>query len=412
MRDPRTRTSELPNSRVMCNIAYSSHDDHSNQQEDPELTILMPCLNEALTIGTCIRKAQMFIARSNISAEIIIADNGSTDGSQAIAEKLGARVVPIAVRGYGAALIGGIGAARGRFIIIGDADDSYDFLNLDLFVEELRRGVDLVMGNRFRGGIGPGAMPPLHRYVGNPVLSGIGRLFFESRIGDFHCGLRGFRRDSILRIGLASPGMEFASEMVAKAALHKLRITEVPTKLKKDGRNRSPHIRSWRDGWRHLRFMLMFSPDWLFVYPGLLILLLGIIGLVFLSYGPIRIGGVALDINTMLYAGFAASAGSQILTFGLLAKLYAATHELWPANAATRWWLKQPFEFSLVVGAIVALVGLMWSIVEATSWGVSNFGHLKQPDTLRSLIPAASLMIVGVQWMFFAFVKGLLKLEA
>lgn len=396
----------------MSNIVLSLCDDKGSQQDELEITILMPCLNEALTIGTCITKAQHFLARTNIRGEILIADNGSTDGSQAIAEKLGARVVPIAVRGYGAALIGGIGAAHGRFIIMGDADDSYDFLNLDPFIKELRQGVDLVMGNRFRGGIGPGAMPPLHRYLGNPVLSSIGRLFFDSRIGDFHCGLRGFRREAILSIGLASPGMEFASEMVAKAALHNLRISEVPTQLKKDGRDRPPHIRSWRDGWRHLRFMLMFSPDWLFIYPGIFILLFGILGLALLSGGPIHIGSITLDINTMLYAGFAASAGSQILTFGLLAKLYAAIHELWPANTATRWWLKQPFEFSLIAGASVALAGLIWSVIEFTSWGASHFGPLKQPATLRSIIPAASCMIVGIQWMFFAFIKGLLKLEA
>ena len=396
----------------MTQIASAPRQDQSEGYEALELTILMPCLNEALTIGTCIEKAQTFLKRAKIRGEILIADNGSTDGSQAIAEDLGARVVPIPVRGYGAALIGGIDAARGRFIIMGDADDSYDFLNLDPFVAELRQGADLVMGNRFRGGIAPGAMPPLHRYLGNPVLSGIGRLFFDRRIGDFHCGLRGFRRDSIRRIGLASPGMEFASEMVAKAALHKLRISEVPTQLKKDGRDRPPHLRSWRDGWRHLRFMLIFSPDWLFVYPGLVILLLGALGLVVLSNGPVHIGGITFDINTMLYAGFAASAGSQIFTLGLLAKLYAAIHELWPANASTRWWLKQPFEASLIAGALVALVGLVWSIGEVTSWGVSHFAPLKQPETLRTLIPAASCMSVGVQWMFFAFIKGLLKLEA
>lgn len=388
------------------------HSGQKNEMGDLELTILMPCLNEALTIEICIEKAQLFLQRSGIHGEILIADNGSTDGSQAIATNMGARVVSISARGYGAALIGGIRAARGRFIIMGDADDSYDFLNLDSFVAELRQGADLVMGNRFRGGIGPGAMPPLHRYLGNPVLTSIGRLFFDRRIGDFHCGLRGFQRASILNIALSASGMEFASEMVAKAALHKLQIAEVPTQLKKDGRDRPPHLRSWRDGWRHLRFMLIFSPNWLFIYPGNIILLLGVLGLIILSSGPVNVGGITFDINTMLYAGFAVNAGSQILTFGLIAKLYAAVHDLWPANTAIRWWLNQPFEILLVGGAFVSVVGLVWSVVEVMHWSTLHFGTLPQPDTLRSLIPAASCMIVGIQWMFFAFIKGLLKLKS
>ncbi len=376
-----------------------------------ELTVLMPCLNEALTIGTCIEKAQNFLSKAGIRGEILIADNGSTDGSQAIAARFGARIVSIPQRGYGAALIGGIEAARGRFIIMGDADDSYDFLNLGPFVTELRAGADLVMGNRFRGGIEDGAMPPLHRYIGNPVLTGIGRLFFHRRVGDFHCGLRAFRRDSILSIGLAATGMEFASEMVAKAALYRLRIAEVPTRLKKDGRGRPPHLRSWRDGWRHLRFMLMFSPNWLFVYPGAIILLLGLIGLVALRHGPVRLAGLTLDINTLLYAGDAAGVGSQILTFGLLAKLYAAAQGFWPPDRITLWWRQMPFEILLIMGGIVALAGLLWSFAAVTSWGVGNFGPLKQPETLRSIVPATTLMVVGVQWMFFSFLKGLLKLD-
>jgi glycosyltransferase involved in cell wall biosynthesis len=382
------------------------------RQKDIELTILMPCLNEALTVGTCIDKAFRFLARTGIGGEVLIADNGSTDGSQAIAASFGARVVSIPQKGYGAALNGGIEAARGRFIIMGDADDSYDFLTLDPFVAELRAGADLVMGNRFRGGIEAGAMPPLHRYLGNPVLTGIGRLFFHKRIGDFHCGLRAFRRDSIRSIGLASSGMEFASEMVAKAALHKLRISEVPARLSKDGRDRPPHLRSWRDGWRHLRFMLMFSPNWLFVYPGGLLLLLGILGMVMLRHGPVQLGSVSLDINTLVYAGDAAGVGSQILTFGLLAKLYSAAQGFWPPDRLTQWWRQVPFEIVLIGGGLIALAGLLWSIAAVTRWGMVNFGPLKQPDTLRSIIPAATLMVVGVQWMFFSFLKGLLKLDA
>jgi len=246
------------------------------ETNDVELTVVMPCLNEAETVATCVRKAMGFLAESGISGEVIVADNGSTDGSRQLAADAGARVVPIPERGYGNALMGGIIAARGEYVIMGDADDSYDFTNLMPFITELRKGNDLVMGNRFKGGIAPGAMPPLHRYLGNPVLSFIGRLFFPSAIGDFHCGLRGFRRDSAIALGLQATGMEFASEMVVKATLAKQKVTEVPTTLVKDGRSRKPHLRSFRDGWRHLRFLLLFSPRWLFFYPGLVLLLVGL----------------------------------------------------------------------------------------------------------------------------------------
>jgi glycosyltransferase involved in cell wall biosynthesis len=243
----------------------------------PELTILMPCLNEAETIATCAKKASSYLSKSNIRGEILVADNGSTDGSREIAQGLGARVVSICERGYGAAQIGGIGAARGRFVIIGDADDSYDFSRLDGFVAKLREGYDLVMGNRFKGGIEAGAMPPLHRWLGNPVLSFIGRIFFKAELGDFHCGLRGFDRQSIRNLGLRARGMEFASEMVVRCRLARLRMTEVPTTLKKDGRSRRPHLHTWRDGWRHLRFLLIFAPRWLFFYPGLALFMFGIV---------------------------------------------------------------------------------------------------------------------------------------
>src|SRR6201996_1306830 len=237
----------------------------------------MPCLNEAETVATCVRKAVQFISDSGVSGEVVVADNGSTDGSRKLAEDAGARVVPIPERGYGNALMGGIVAARGEYVIMGDADDSYDFTNLMPFIEQLRDGADLVMGNRFKGGIEPGAMPPLHRYLGNPVLSFIGRLFFGSKIGDFHCGLRGFRRDSIMKLGRQATGMEFASEIVVKATITSQRIVEVPPPLAKDGRSRPPHLHTWRDGWRHLRFLMLFSPRWLFLYPGLALLALGIV---------------------------------------------------------------------------------------------------------------------------------------
>src|SRR5216683_2493132 len=262
----------------------------------------MPCLNEAETVATCVRKAAGFLREHGIDGEIVVADNGSTDGSQRLAEEAGARVVAVSAKGYGNALLGGIVDAQGRYIIMGDADDSYDFTALMPFVSALRDGADLVMGNRFRGGIAPGAMPPLHRYLGNPVLSFVGRLFFRSAIGDFHCGLRGFNRDSVMALNLQATGMEFASEMVVKAALAGQHVTEVPTTLAKDGRSRPPHLHTWRDGWRHLRFLLLYSPRWLFLYPGALLMLAGAAAGAWLLPGPRTIAGVAFDVHTLVYA--------------------------------------------------------------------------------------------------------------
>src|SRR5512135_1852884 len=290
----------------------------------------MPCLNEAETVATCVRKAIGFLAESGISGEVLVADNGSTDGSQQLAEEAGARVVPISDKGYGNALMGGIIAANGKYVIMGDADDSYDFTNLMPFVDELRKGADLVMGNRFRGGIAPGAMPPLHKYLGNPVLSFIGRLFFRSKIGDFHCGLRGFSRDSVMALNLQATGMEFASELVVKAALYGQRVTEVPTTLAKDGRSRPPHLRSWRDGWRHLRFMLLFSPRWMFLLPGVGCFLLGLIVSLALIAGPLEVAGVGFGVHTMLVAGFLCMLGHQLLVFGLFTTKYAIVEGFHP----------------------------------------------------------------------------------
>src|ERR1017187_9439324 len=254
-----------------------------------EVTVLMPCLDEAETVATCVDKAVAFLVDHDIDGEVVVADNGSTDGSQQAAEAAGARVVSIPERGYGSALLGGIRAARGKYVIMGDADDSYDFTALMPFLDRLRAGADLVMGNRFQGGIAPGAMPALHRYLGNPVLSFTGRLFFRSKIGDFHCGLRGFRRDSVLALGLQASGMEFASEMVVKATLAGQRVEEVPTTLSPDGRSRPPHLRSWRDGWRHLRFLLLFSPRWLFLIPGAALFALGLVIGVAVTLAPLRL---------------------------------------------------------------------------------------------------------------------------
>jgi glycosyltransferase involved in cell wall biosynthesis len=377
-----------------------------------ELTILMPCLNEAETIEVCVRKAKGFLDSRGISGEVLIADNGSTDGSQALAQACGARVVPIPRRGYGAALLGGIEAAHGKYIIMGDADDSYDFTALDPFVAKLREGYELVMGNRFLGGIQPNAMPALHRYLGNPVLTGIGRILFRSASGDFHCGLRGFRRDSILGLELSSLGMEFASEMVVKATLRKLRTTEVPTTLAKDGRSRPPHLRSWRDGWRHLRFLLLFSPGWLFFYPGLIMFLLGAAGMAWLVPGPRSAGGVSFDVNTLVFAAAAIVCGFQAIVFYMFAKTYAARSGLLPDDAVVaklRDMLQ--LEVGLVIGTLAVLGGLTLAAYALGAWGLQSFGRLNPEQSLRIVIPSATLLIVGLQMIFSSCLLSILQLE-
>jgi len=301
--------------------------------EPIELTVLMPCLDEAETVGACVSKAAAYLERSGVRGEVLVVDNGSSDASREIARRGGARVVEEPRRGYGNALRAGILAARGRYVIMGDADQSYDFTALDPFVACLRDGVELVMGNRFQGGIAPGAMPPLHRYLGNPVLSGIGRLFFSSPVGDFHCGLRGFNRQSILRLGLATEGMEFASEMVVRATVAGLRIAEVPATLSPDGRSRAPHLRSFRDGWRHLRFLMLFSPRWVFLYPGAVLMLLGIASMLWLLPGPRRIGSIGLDVNTLIYSSAAIVCGFQAVVFAVFAKVFAINAVLLPDDA-------------------------------------------------------------------------------
>lgn len=376
-----------------------------------ELTILMPCLNEALTIGTCISKAQSFIQRAGIDAEILISDNGSDDGSIQIAESLGARVVNAPERGYGAALICGIQSARGRFVIMGDADDSYDFERLEAFVSKLRGGAELVIGNRFRGGIAPDAMPPLHRYLGNPVLSWIGRLFFHIDIGDFHCGLRGFSKDSILALGLASPGMEFASEMIAKAARAGCKIVEVPTTLKPDGRNRSPHLRTWRDGWRHLLFMLLFTPRWLFLFPGFSMTAVGIVAVFGLARGPIFIGAMGFDVHSLLYASAALVIGFQMLQFALLTQWISVVAGMAPAS---KWFGRinrfAQVEYGLIVGILLFLTGLVWSIGLTSDWTGSGFATLDPRQEMRSVIPAVTLMVLGLQGCAGSLLAGALNL--
>jgi glycosyltransferase involved in cell wall biosynthesis len=373
----------------------------------------MPCLNEAETLEVCIVKAQSFLARSGVIGEVLIADNGSTDGSQEIARSLGARVVDIANKGYGSALMGGIEAAAGTYVIMGDADDSYDFENLDHFVERLRAGDDLVMGNRFRGGIEPGAMPPLHKYLGNPVLSFLGRLFFRSPIKDFHCGLRGFRREAILGLGLRTTGMEFASELVVKSTLAGLPVSEVPTTLKKDGRSRPPHLRSWRDGWRHLRFLLAFSPRWLFLYPGTVAFAIGMLGSIALLFGPIEIGNVGFDISSQLYLAVFALVGYQGILFWLLTKVYGQREgfTLPRGRLVSGITERVTTESSALVGALSFLTGLGIAIAQVVIWAGNGFGELDPTDTMRFAVPAALLMILGAQTIMSGMFIGILSID-
>ena len=374
-----------------------------------ELTILMPCLNEAETIGTCVAKAMGYLARSGVAGEVLIADNGSTDGSQAIAEGLGARVVAVPRRGYGAALITGIEAAHGRFVIMGDSDDSYDFTALDPFVAKLREGYALVMGNRFLGGIKPGAMPPLHRYLGNPVLSTIGRVFFGGPVRDFHCGLRGFDRDAIRALDLRAPGMEFASEMVVKATVQGLRVTEVPTTLSPDGRSRPPHLRSWRDGWRHLRFLLVFCPRWLFLYPGAGLFLAGLLAMAALLPGPMRLGGVTFDVHTLLYASGAMIMGFQAVQFWVFARIYGAQQGVVPEEKRLTALLERfGLEPALIVAALLVLLGLALGIAAVAVWGAQSFGNLAGMGEMRMAIASVTSMVLGLQLAFGAFFVALL----
>ncbi|MBL0421213.1 glycosyltransferase family 2 protein [Ramlibacter sp. AW1] len=363
-----------------------------------ELTILMPCLNEANTVGRCVQMARAFLAASDITGEVLVVDNGSSDGSAERATAAGARVVRAEIRGYGAALTEGIRQAQGRYVVMGDADDSYDFASLAPFVAQLRQGAQLVMGNRFRGGIAPGAMPLTHRYLGNPVLSFLGRVFFRISIGDFHCGLRGFDRRAIQQLALTTTGMEFASEMVAKAALARLRIAEVPASLRPDGRGRPPHLRTWRDGWRHLLFMLLYSPRWLFLIPGALLLLSGAAGFGLAATGPWHLGPVSFGIHSLLYMAAAVILGLQFIQLAFLTKWAGVVTGIVPSPP----WLERVarrarVEFGLVLGLGLALAGLVWSARLVSAWGAGGFGALDPTEVMRQAIPAVTLMVVGVQ---------------
>jgi glycosyltransferase involved in cell wall biosynthesis len=378
-----------------------------------ELSIVMPCLNEAETLALCVRAAKAFLSDHNIAGEVIVADNGSTDGSQQIANALGARLVHVSARGYGAALRGGIEAAKGRFVALGDADDSYDFGSLMPFVAQLREGAELVMGNRFRGRIASGAMPPLHRYLGNPVLSFLGRAFFGTPVGDFHCGLRAFRRESVLALALNSPGMEFASEMVVKASIAKLDIREVPTILRPDGRSRPPHLRTWRDGWRHLRFLLIYAPRFLFLYPGIAMAAVGLAGVLALVPNGIRIGHVEFSVHTMIFAAMAVLIGSQLVGLSVLASRYGVISGMWPESGVMRR-LRNWFsvERACLVAAAMLVTGSAGVVTATAIWADSGFGGMNPGALMRITIPSMLLCCLGVQTAVTAFFVGLLDQPA
>ena len=379
---------------------------------DVEFTILMPCLNEAATLATCIRKARACLDRLGLSAEVLVADNGSTDGSQDIARAEGARVVEVGIRGYGAALYEGTVASRGRFIIMGDADDSYDFSRLDAFVERLRDGADLVMGNRFLGGIREGAMPWKNRYIGNPALSGIGRLFFKCPARDFHCGLRGFSRTAFDRLNLQTTGMEFASEMVIKATLLRLRIVEVPTTLDKDGRNRAPHLRPWRDGWRHLRFMLLYCPRWLFLYPGAALFVAGGVAAVALVVGLLGRGPrEELEAHRLLLALVSMLLGFQGVAFAFCARIYALNEGFLPEDQTLqRLFHYFTLETGLVAGGLLVAVGLLGGVWAVTGWSEAGLWTLAPRETLLIALPSATALCLGGQVVFTSFLLSLIGL--
>lgn len=379
--------------------------------ETLDVSVIMPCLNESATIGPCVTEALRTIERLGLRGEVIVGDNGSADGSQEIASALGARVIAVEKHGYGAALQEAIAVARGRFVLMGDSDGSYDFTQLDLFLDKLREGYDLVIGNRFRGEILPGAMPSLHRYAGNPILSGIGRLLFRSPIGDFHCGLRAFRRGSIEQLHLRMLGMEFASEMIVRATLFGLRLTEVPTTLSRDGRNRAPHLRTWRDGWRHLRFLLLYSPRWLFLYPGLLLFVLGTLASIWLLPGPRTVGTITFDVDTLLFSAMAILLGFQSINFAAFTEVFAVTRGLLPQGPyLSKFFRHVKLETGLLGGMALLLAGAGMWIAGLGYWSSMHFGPLNPARVLRIVIPGIVCLTLGFQVILSSFFLSVLRM--
>lgn len=386
--------------------------DQTGTLATPDLSVVMPCLNEAETLAACIEQIKNTAESHSLSAEIIVADNGSTDGSREIAASMGVRVVEVPRRGYGSALMGGIAAARGKYVLMGDADCSYNFGDIPKFLAALRGGADLVMGNRFRGGIQPAAMPILHRYFGNPVLTGVGRLLFRSPCGDFHCGLRGFSKAAYQQMDLRTTGMEFASEMVVKASLLGMRICEVPTTLSPDGRSRPPHLRRWRDGWRHLRFLLMYSPRWLFLSPGMLLMLLGTVASLWLLPGPRTIGRITLDIHSLLYSVMAVLIGFQAVIFAIFTKVFAISEGLLPEDVhLNRLFRVFKLETGLIAGAILILLGTASGIYSVVAWGERRFGPLEPVYMVRLVAITMTLLTLGVQVSLSSFFLSILGLR-
>jgi glycosyltransferase involved in cell wall biosynthesis len=383
--------------------------------EKPELSVVMPCLNEAETLATCIRKALKAFEEAGVVGEVVIADNGSTDGSQEIAEREGARVVPVAAKGYGNALRGGIEATAGKWILMGDADDSYDFSNVKPFVEKLRQGYELVMGCRLPSGGGtvmPGAMPWKHRWIGNPVLTFIGRLLFKCPAHDFHCGLRAFTKEGYQRMDLRTTGMELASELVIKSTLKGLRITEVPITLHPDGRTRAPHLRSWRDGWRHLRFMLLFSPRWLFLIPGAVLTILGFAALSVLALGQMIFGKVVLDVGTMLAASMLLLIGVQLVYFAVFTRVFAEHEGLLPPNQKLRRFLSAfTLEWGVFSGVVLCMIGVLLFGLAFWTWQKAGFQGLPYSENLRRIIPASTMIVLGIQLLFGSFFLGVLGMR-
>lgn len=376
-----------------------------------KLTILMPCLNEAETLETCIKKAVTWIERSGVDAEVLIADNGSTDGSQEIARSLGARVVDVPERGYGSALYYGSKAALGDYIIMGDSDDSYDFSELDAFVAKLDEGYDLVMGNRFLGGIEPGAMPWKNRYIGNPVLTWVGRVLFRCPAKDFHCGIRGYTREAFERMDLRTTGMEFASEMVIKATVLKMKVSEVPTTLSRDGRSRPPHLRPWRDGWRHLRFMLLFSPRWLFLWPGVVLSVLSATAYVALLIGTVTIGSVSFDVHTLFLAQAGLVVGSSTVALGMVVRLFAMREGLLADHATLEKIRRSPtLEIGGLLGGLMVLGGIILGVHLLRQWQHDQFGPLRYGELLRSVSLSATLLTFGGLTVLFSLIFGFLAL--
>ena len=377
-----------------------------------ELTVVMPCLNEAETVAACVRNALGFLVTHSIDGEVIVADNGSTDGSQQLAAEAGAKVISVRERGYGNALLGGIATAQGEYVIMGDSDDSYDFSALMPFLDSLRAGADLVVGNRFEGGIAPGAMPSLHRYLGNPALSFIGRLFFRNNIRDFHCGLRGCRRASVLSLGLQASGMEFASEMVVKATLAGQRVEEVPTTLSPDGRSRPPHLRSWRDGWRHLRFLLLFSPRWLFLIPGSVLLALGALTATVVTPAPLVLGAMSFGLSTLVLASAMIVIGFQAVLFGLFTHVYASAEGFLPQRSRITSFLGAcSLERGLLVGGALGSAGVVGLVVAATQWHDGQLGPLGYQSTLRIVVLSVTALILSCQMILGTFFLSILGIR-